>query len=214
MGRKPLEKVSQREYARRLNLSNEAVRKAIEAGKISKGWDKKEKKIIVEKANEEWGNLFIKVNEENAAVENEAIKNFQSAFPEKPQGKKFIDPEDTQAGAFGELEQFELAVSSKAQFAEALRVEKIAKARQEIIRLRELTGELANKAEVYKQLFGFGQSVRQAVLAVPDRCIDEILASPTRAEAHIVMTKYLHEALEKLSDVDTMTFKQQENENE
>lgn len=212
MGRKPLEKVSQREYARRLNISNEAVRKAIEAGKISKGWDKKEKKIIVEKANDEWGNLFLKANTEGEQAQDEAIKRLQSTLPPKPQ-VRHTDPEDTENDAFAELQEYELAVSNKANFAEALRVEKIAKARQEIIRLSETVGKLVNKQAVYKQLFDYATSIRQAILAVPDRCIDEILAAPNRAEAHIVLVKYLHEALEKLSNEDNLKIKN-ENENQ
>lgn len=218
MGRKLLEKVSQREYARRLGVSNEAVRKAVIDGRITKGWDKKEGKIIVEKANEEWGNIHIQVAKEGAHSQNEAIARVQALTyqqqPTKPAKPRFEDPEDTEITAFGELEQYNsLRVASDAQFAEALRVEKIAKARQEIIKLQELTGSLVNKTEVYKQLFGFGQSVRQAVLAVPDRCIDEVIAQTTRAEAHQILIKYLHEALEKITEADQMTFKQQETEN-
>lgn len=219
MGRKPLEKVSQREYARRLNISNEAVRKAVELGKITKGWDKKEKKIIVEKANEEWGNIHIKAQADEDQTQAEAIKRLQSYDGNKPapapslvKSKRPEDPDDTQGGAFAELEEYELAVASRASFAEALRVEKVAKARSAIIDLRKQTGELVNKAEVYKQLFGYGQQIRTAILAVPDRCIDEILTAPNRAESHQVLTKYLHEALQKLSDIENINFQNKENE--
>lgn len=212
MGRKGFEKISQREYARRLGVSNEAVRKAIAAGKISKGWDKVNEKIIWEKANEEWGNIHKQANAESEAAEAEARKRVQSySPPPAPRGKR-QDPEDTEEDALSELNEFALTVASDAPFAEALRVEKVAKARQEVIKLRELQGSLVNKSEVYKQLFGFGQSVRQAALAVPDRCIDEVIAQPTRAEAHQIMTKYLHEALEKLSDPGQLTFKQDQKE--
>lgn len=215
MGRKPLEKVSQREFARRLGVSNEAVSKAVNTGKISKGWDKKEKKIIVEKAMEEWGNIFLQANAEGAAATAEAVKrlqDFPTMQPDKPQAKR-KDPDDSEQGAFDELEEFELAVSSKAPFAEALRVEKVAKARQEIIKLRKETGELVNKEAVYRQLYGFGQSVRNALLVIPDRAIDEILAAPNRSTAHQVLTKYVHEALTKLTDVDNLTFQEQEDAN-
>lgn len=108
-------------------------------------------------------------------------------------------PEDTEAETLQEIMEFELAVSSKASFAEALRVEKVAKARQEIIKLREATGELVNKEEVYKKLFAFGQSVRNAMLAVPDRCIDSLIVASNRATAHQILVKEIHDALEKLT---------------
>lgn len=54
-----LEKVSQREYARRIGLSNTAVSKAIRQGKIKKGWDRISGKIIVQYANEEYGDKHL-----------------------------------------------------------------------------------------------------------------------------------------------------------
>lgn len=213
MGRRALEKVSQREYARRLGISNEAVRKAVEGGKISKGWDKKEKKIIVEKANEEWGNIHKHVEPDVSEITSRITPydpDKQESNPAKTPQKipSYDGDEDTQAGAFAELEEYELALSNKAPFAEALRVEKVAKAKQEVLQLREKTGQLVRKDEVYKQLFAFGQSIRQALLVVPDRCIDEILAAPNRAESHAVLTKYIHEALLKLSEADNMNFQE------
>lgn len=194
-----------------LGVSNETVRKAVTGGKIVKGWCKKEQKIIVEKANEEWGNTYINNNAEVERNETEARSHFAKVTQEPPQAKAKpqakpqrppIDPEDTEAAALLELEDFGL--HSKTPFAEGLRVEKVAKAQLAVLELKEKTGELVSKAEVYKQLFAFGQAVRQAVLAVPDRCIDEILAAPHRAGSYVVLGKYLHEALETLANSQAM----------
>lgn len=199
MGRKGFERVSQREYARRLGISNEAVRKAIEAKKIVKGWDEKEKKIIVEKANEEWGNIHIQANEEANANQNEALVRIQSYMPNqgKPPGKKNQDPDDTQAATLEELANYEF--EKKTSFAEALRVEKVAKAQIAVLDYKEKITELVNKGEVYRKLFAFGQSVRQAMLAVPDRCIDALIAAQSRAVAHKILSEEIHEALQKLA---------------
>jgi hypothetical protein len=214
MGRKGFERISQREFARRLDVSNEAVSQAVKNGKISKGWDKGAGKIIYEKAMEEWGNLFVKIDAESEQATADVVKRLQSVpGPQitKPRAK---DPDDSQQSAFDELEEYEtLALSARAPFAEALRVEKVAKAKQEIIKLKKETGELVNKEEVYRQLFGYGQSVRNAILAIPDRIIDEVLAAPNRALAHQVLTSGIHEALTKLTDVETLSFQDQQNEN-
>lgn len=51
-----MQKLSQRKYAKTIGLSHWAVGKAIRAGHIKKGFDKKTKKINVNAANNEWGN--------------------------------------------------------------------------------------------------------------------------------------------------------------
>jgi DNA-binding transcriptional regulator YhcF (GntR family) len=48
--------LSQRKYAKTIGVSYTTVNKAIAAGQIRKGYDKKSKKIKVWVANEEWGN--------------------------------------------------------------------------------------------------------------------------------------------------------------
>ncbi len=208
MGRKGMERVSQREYARRLGVSNTAVANAIEDGKIVKGWDKKAKKIIVGKANEEWGNIHLAANQEHLNEQQEIIKGVHSYNPEatrpEPAPKKIeqsqkpkLEPDDTFAEAVLELENFNL--NSKTTFAEALRVEKVAKAKMAELELKKAMGDLVVKDEVYKQLFAFGQEVRQAILVVPDRCIDAVIAAKNRSEAHNTLLKELHEALEKLT---------------
>lgn len=52
-----LEKISIREYARRIGVSETAVRKAIKKGKILRGYDPSDKKIIPTLADKEYGSL-------------------------------------------------------------------------------------------------------------------------------------------------------------
>lgn len=51
-----MQKISQRKYAQTIGVSHWAVGKAIRAGHIKKGFDKKSKKINEQVANIEWGN--------------------------------------------------------------------------------------------------------------------------------------------------------------
>lgn len=201
MGRKSYERISQREYGRRLVVSNETIRKAIEAGKINKGWDAKEKKILFEKANEEWGNIYLKPDEgvqEVISHLDKVLSDQKNSQGSKDAKIKNSEAKDTEAEAIAELENFNL--NSKTPFAEALRVEKVAKAKVAELEMKEKIGELVNKDIVYKELFKFGQEVRQAVLAVADRCIDSVIAAPNRSESHNILTKELHAALEKLTN--------------
>ncbi|MBS1669200.1 MAG: hypothetical protein JST58_17640 [Bacteroidetes bacterium] len=52
-------KISQRQYAAMLGVSNTAIGKAIKAHYINKGFDKQSRKIVVSIANEEWGNQMV-----------------------------------------------------------------------------------------------------------------------------------------------------------
>lgn len=67
---------------------------------------------------------------------------------------------------------------------------------------KERTGELVKRDEVYKALFSYGQRVRDALLAVPDKTIDNILAAKTRNESHLLLLNAISDALEKLSNGD------------
>ncbi len=179
MAKRTQERISQREYARRLGVSNEAVRKAIDSGKIVKGWDKKEQRIIFDIANKEWGALHFK-NNINAIVNDEG-----------------------DGGTVGK----NLSLNGDSSFADARRVKEIIQAQLVALDLKERKGELVKKDQVYKELYAFGQQMRTSLQAVPDRVIDNILASKSRAEAHTLLTDAIHEVLEILTAGKEFNFK-------
>lgn len=222
MGRTAYERISQREYGRRLGVSNETVRKAIEAGKISKGWDKKEKKILFEAANEEWGNTFLNQLSAGEAAEADAIKRLQTVpdpAPKKPQAKQqqkkkpveeMTDDElMDEAAMFGNPSELDINMP----FSEAVRREKVYQQAIKGVEFAEKTGKLVNKGEVYRQLFGFGQAIRKAIEAVPDRATDELMTITNRAIFHQTLTKYLHDALTKMTEAENLSFQETEDGN-
>ena len=174
MGRKPLEKVSQREYARRLNVSNEAVSRAVGDGRIKKGWSEKERKIIVAHANAEWGALHMQSKiEKYLPAANDGIN---------------------QPAAEGTGSTLNLHGGSS--YGDAKRVGEILRTQMVALDLKERKGELVSKDEVYKQLFAYGQQLRNAFNTIADRHIDSILASKSRAEAHSILTSAIYDLLE------------------
>lgn len=211
MARPAFERMSQSDYAKHLDISKEAVRKAIAAGKIKKGWDAKTKKIIVEKANEEWGNIHLEKKLISQEAEAAAIKRVREFAPPTPQAEptkqRPAKPEDVlDNNEFDDMpdEKFvSVVITDQTSLPISVRIEAAAKAKLKQIEVRRTLEELVDKKEVYKVLFAIGQGVRQAVLAVPDRSIDEVLAAPNRAEAHQRLTSALHEALTKLSEATT-----------
>lgn len=186
MGREHLELVSQREYARRLGVSNEAVSKAIREGKIYKGWNKQEGKIIVEIANREWGALHMNTN--------------VSRLLQQEPGEEWHQSSSDATGSSGK--RAGLTLTNESSFAEAKRVREIIYAQLAALDLKERKEELVRKDEVYKQLYAFGQQVRVALMATPDRGIDAILASKSRAEAYNTMVGFIQEALEGLTNIE------------
>lgn len=174
MSRKPTLKVSQREYAKMLGISNELVRLAVKDGKINKGWDAKEKKIIVGQANIEWGALHL-------------TTNVTAVLSQQP-GEK---PKNNDAGG--------LSLNNESSFAEAKRIREIIQAQLAALDLKERKEELVRKDEVYKKLFEFGQQLRLAITAIPDRMLDSILAAKGRAEAYQLLSTEIHSILENLT---------------
>jgi len=182
MGRKGLTRISQRQYANYLGISNEAVSKAVKEGRIKKGWDRQAEMIIVEHADREFGLLHKKTNV--APLLNNPGEDEENAKP-------------------GTLQ-----LSGNSSYGEAKRVKEILHAQLVALDLKERKGELVNKDEVHKQLYAFGQQLRIALLAIPDRIIDNVLASKSRAEAHGLFASALHECLESMTRYN-LNFQQQ-----
>lgn len=67
--------------------------------------------------------------------------------------------------------------------------------------LRKEKGQLLDKDEVYKSLFAAGQELRQTFTSLADRCIDDILAAPSRKDAHAVLSEAVAQSLEKFTEI-------------
>jgi phage terminase Nu1 subunit (DNA packaging protein) len=82
---------------------------------------------------------------------------------------------------------------------EAKKVEQIYKAKLAQLKFEMQSGKLVEKQAVYRELFGIGKSIRDALVSVPDRCIDNVLAARSRREAHGVLLTEIQNALEGLT---------------
>ena len=194
------EVISQREFGRRLNVSEGTVRKAIDAGYIVQGRitkDSGKPALIYEIALQEWNNSPAGLQAEEkrkgpapTPKVTTTVKNFvqtksesqpdQKAGPVKP----IFDPEAAAA-------KKEILKDKQTQV--KLRIQK------EALELQRLTKKLVDKEIVYRELFEFGKSIRDNIMTVPDRCIDELRNAKSRHEAHKILTDYLTEALRSLS---------------
>lgn len=87
-------------------------------------------------------------------------------------------------------------------FNEAQRRERAAKARIAELELLEKEGTLVAKAMVDTELFAAAQEIRNALLVIPDRIIDQVIAeSGNRNKAHGIIYNAIADELEKLADI-------------
>ena len=180
-----MEKISIRKYAILVGVSHTAVSKAVKVGHIVGGWDSVARKINVETANIEWGN---EVKGKSSTKEKDA----------------------TQPGGINAFSKSHLtesdynAIDENITISEARRRNEIYKAEISRVTTLKTIGLYVEKEKVYHELFRFGVQIRNALQAIPDRHIDNILASDSRALAHQILLNAIHEVLGKLSDLPKM----------
>lgn len=103
--------------------------------------------------------------------------------PEREKGKKKTTPENM-------------------TFAEAQRRKEVAKALTAELALKEKKGSLISKDKINEELFAFGKELRDALLSVPDRITDEVIAAvENRTQVNNIIYNAIAGALEKLADL-------------
>lgn len=86
-----------------------------------------------------------------------------------------------------------VAATKAKQMQEVLKAEKLR------LEVEEKKGKLIDKQQAYRAMFAMGVEIRTALLGIPDRVVDDMLASKTRHEAHKVLYDAIEAELSKLS---------------
>lgn len=189
------EKISIREFARRVKVSDTAIRKAIKKDppviRFGVAYDEKGRpEILYDIALKEW-------NDAAGGVDRETIGDKTEV--EIPVTKKSDVPKVPSK-----------ETGSGMSLVEAKRQAAVFDAKKKGLELLKLQGSLVSKDKVYSALFSFGQEIKTNLQAIPDKWIDNILACTSRQEAHAMLYKALTDALEnlsRLSDQDLLTEK-------
>lgn len=92
------------------------------------------------------------------------------------------------------------AATEKMTLAEAQRLEREAKAKIALLELQEKEGSLVSRERINNQLFGAGKELRDALLAIPDRITDLIMAEDNRTKVHNIIYDAIANELQKLAD--------------
>lgn len=198
------ERISLREYGRRIGTSDTAVRKAIKAEKIVQGvvYDDKGKPwIIPDVANAEWSKSY----------DPSYQRVTQSGTPVSIYADAGNPKDDASSGLKDESEtpppmDTGQARTADTSLAAARRAQAVYKAKILELEMKQKQGSLVDKQQVYKGLFVAGQEIRSAMQSIPDRVIDNILAARSRNEAHAILSNAIADALEKLADLGTREF--------
>lgn len=169
--------VSAREFASMVGLSSTSVGKAIKSGSISKGVAKDPQGntigIYPSIASAEWGKPFLDhIEPPESDSDSEDVIDFAQGIPDN---------------------------TSKSEADRMIAVFKAKKARLEYM---QTEGDLIDKGLVYSRLYDFAGIVRDALMNVPDRIIDDVLAADGRNKAIIILGNEIASALTALSKTD------------
>lgn len=181
--------VSIREYGRRKNVSDTAIRKMIKAGKIVKGlvYENGIPRINIEEADKEF-TLYESSPTRGAKKEPEVKAEQQKRVTPPKQHPEPKAPEPHPEPPAGTLAATKLITAKL-------------KAKDLELKVKKLQGLLVDKSKVYSALFSFGKEMRVNMQAIPDRFIDDILSAGSRNEAHTILFNAISDALESLTDL-------------
>ncbi len=172
------------EYARRKGVSHTAVFRAVNNGRIVKGLvvlANGKKGILESVADKEW--------KDNTNPDHHFSRYREGGGSNNNE----IDPEESKA-------------QSQSTLNAAKRAKAVFDAKLAELEYKKKASILVEKDKVYKKLYDFGQELRNNFLALPDKVIDEILASDSRNEALTVLYDAIAQQLELLTKADKLDF--------
>lgn len=183
--------VSIRQYAKDRGVSDTAIRKAIDAGKIVNGrtFENGIPRIIPSIATAE------------LALYEASPGRGKTTKPQPTPTAKRVKVAPTPAQPPAAAVSAEAPKPPAGSLAAARLIQAQLKAKDMEISLKQKMGDLVEKKKVYDALFMFGQEIRATFQVIPDRHIDEILAAKSRNDAHGILYKVISDALETLAEM-------------
>lgn len=205
--------VSGRQFAKMVGIkSDNAVRTAVDRQSIIKG-KTADGKFIPLIAAREWGKEILPEYLQAADIKPKAAKSSAVTAAKKPPAKK-TDP--TNAAEFvkemmdeplpkvtqEEVDEFDESAepfNDSSPKTEAERRTTIFKAKMAEIAYLEKKGDMIPRQKM-RVLFDYGVQIRTAMMSIPDRVIDNILAADDRQLAKNILTEEIYKTLNALSD--------------
>lgn len=88
-----------------------------------------------------------------------------------------------------------VVITKNMDLAEAMKLREIFGAALDQKKFQEVSGSLVKKTEVEKNLFGFGNQLKKALLSFPESVLDDVLAAPNKVEALNIMKMKINQLL-------------------
>ncbi len=207
------EKISIREFAKRIHVSDGAVRKAIETGKIKKGvvYDIKIAKgkevrvpsIIFSVAYQEYG-VIATAPKAGHGISKQRVADKLDKANTSNGATGDDDTDDEENEGFEDLSYEDLIkklkINASLPYKEALRKNEILRIAENKMKLEELRGALVRKADVEKSLFSLGADLKTKLQNIPNRCISMIRGATTDVEATNILTLEINQVLEEFAN--------------
>ncbi len=183
------ETISIREFARRVGVSDTAIRKMIASGRMT------EKSLDRAPITGRPSIIYKQALIEYQAAAGGLVK--ESGVDSTPQ--KYRTPPTTPPPPNDQPRE-------QTSIAEAKRQSAIYDSKLKGLELAERQKVLVPRNKVYEELFAFGQEIKSNLISIPDKYIDLILATTTRSEAHSILYKAITESLETLARANELKF--------
>jgi len=193
-----VEYISKRAFAKKIHVSEGAVRKAIESGKIIKGFNAQLNKINFAIAYEEYGQAKT-TPKAGHGVSHEKVA--EKLSKQKPNDEAHNDDEledDLADMSYIELIQ-KVKINPTLSYQEGLRRSQILKLATEKIELEEKQTSLVRKAEVDKAMFAMGDQLKKDLQSIPSRAVALIRSAATEVEANNILAFEINQVLESFA---------------
>lgn len=192
-----MEVISQREFGRRLGVTETTIRKAVSSGWIVEGRtlrDNGRPAILYEKALQEWNTSPAGIH----AAKNQG-KSISGYVPKKQRTSPGTEEQHTASEKLKAPLYDPEAAAAKKKIIEYKQNSGHIDMQRRAIELQRLMGKLIDKEQAYNILFEFGKGLRENLLALPNRSVDEIRTAPDRHSAVMIYEAAINEALRALT---------------
>jgi hypothetical protein len=219
--------MSKNAYAKYLGIDESAIRKAIKAGKIKNGFDEEKRKIIVETADIEFGFLHqvptAKPGVSRAKTAERLTKSLNEDLikyiPEKSEQKAEdsqspnksksdlsdsvnIPPELVNVPVSELLNK--IVLHEGVTYNEGVRLKVLLDVCHEKQRLELQQGTLVKRDDVAKALYAVGAQLKKAFKAMPARIVANVRASPSDADARMIMDEEIDSVLNFYANLESV----------
>lgn len=201
-------KVSVREFAARIGVSEGAVRKAIKKWSFTIGVQEDGKIDTEAAAKDPWVQKQLVVRPKAGVSREKAAEKIEAREKPPPAPVKNEDQEHIEDDGDWDIDEDiadKIKVHKGLKTAEAMRRREIVALAMDKKKLQELERVLVRRDAVEKAFFLLGSELKKSLLDIPNRCVADIMAAKTEVEAIKILTEELIHVLDTYGNLKSNT---------